>query len=139
MSLTTIIAAVGAILAAIGWTVFKERTRANRAEDKTRVAEAKTEIAETKAQTAEIHADAARADAAVAVAERTVIVDAIDDHIAGVAAGVEATHAAAVAVDHPDRAAARAGRVLPDTEARLAGGGAPAGGGDAAELHRPRR
>ena len=131
LKIKALILGVAAALLSIWWTLRKERTGRERAERERDAAKRDADVA--KAET-----EAARGDAAVADAERTVIVEAMDDQAAGAAAAREVTRAAAEAVDHPDRAAARARGELsprvPRTDDRE-----NAGGGDAAELPPPRR
>ena len=126
-----VILGIAAVLLSIWWTLRKERTGRERAERERDAAKHETEAVK-------VEVEAARGDAAVADAERTVIVEAMDDQAAGAAAAREVTRAAAEAVDHPDRAAARARGELsprvPRTDDRE-----NAGGGDAAELPPPRR
>ncbi len=96
-----IILGIAAVLLSIWWTLRKERTSRLRAERERDAAKRDVDVAKAEAA-------AARGDAATADAERTVIVEAMNDQAAGAAAAREVTRAAAEAVDHPDRAAARA-------------------------------
>lgn len=134
MSFYSILGGVAAVLAAIWWTIRKERTGRARAE-------AERDTAKRDAATSAAAADAARGDAAVAQAERTVIVDAIHDQAAGAADAREVIHAATTAADHPDRAAARArAGLLPEAGPSAATDDRQGpGGGEAAELPRARR
>lgn len=99
------------VLALIGAGWLKMRQRIGKAE--TKAADKAHE-----AQVSAVEAEAARGDAAVANATASVIVEALDDQAAGAAAAREVTRAAAEAVDHPDRAAARArAELLPEDSA----------------------